>query len=207
MFADVRSLVADGRLLNVSSLVSFKNVNMLCLSETWLKPKHLSSLLIPGFQPPLRCDRLVDRGWGVAVYLRDDLAFKKLQTVPSSLECLAVDVSLPLRKKLTVVTCYRPPRQNINVFLDLLEIVLTSVRGGEMCVVGDFNDKHSDWYHCQATDADGAALKHLTGGLALHQVITHPTYNIAAANPVLLDLVFVSKPSSVVSTTVLPSCV
>ena len=73
-----------------------------------------------------------------------------------------------------------------------------------MCVVGDFNAKHSDWYHCQATDADGAALKHLTDGLALHQAITHPTYNIAAANPVLLDLVFVSKPSSVVSTTVLP---
>ena len=35
-------------------------------------------------------------------------------------------------------------------------------------------------------------------------MITHLTYNIAAANPVLLDLVFVSKPSSVVSTTVLP---
>ena len=82
---NVRSLVADGRLLNVSSLVSFNNVDMLCLSETWLKPKHLSSsLLIPGFQP-LRCDRLVDRGGGVAVYLRDGLAFKKLQTVFSVL--------------------------------------------------------------------------------------------------------------------------
>ena len=93
---NVRSLVADGRLLNVSSLVSFNNVDILCLSETWLKPKHLlSSLLIPSFQPPLRCDHLVDRGGGVAVYLPDGLAFKKLQTVPSSLECLAVDVSLP----------------------------------------------------------------------------------------------------------------
>ena len=68
---NVRSLVADGRLLNVSSLVSFNNVDMLCLSETWLKPKHLSSsLLILGFQPSLRCDRLVDRGGRVAAYLR-----------------------------------------------------------------------------------------------------------------------------------------
>ena len=67
--ANVRSLVADGRLLNVSSLVSFNNVDIFCLSETWLKPKHLSSsLLIPGFQPPLRCDHLANRG-GVLLYI------------------------------------------------------------------------------------------------------------------------------------------
>lgn len=203
--ANVRSLVADGRLLNVSSLVSFNNVDIFCLSETWLKPKHLSSsLLIPGFQPPLRCDRLANRGGGVAVYFRDGLAFKELRIVPAGIECLAVDVILPRRKRLTVVTCYRPPRQNMQEFLDLLESVLSSVRSGEICVTGDFNAKHFEWCPCQFTDPDGIALKHLTDGLALHQVITRPTYNVDAANPALLDLIFVSKPSSVVSTTVLP---
>lgn len=202
---NVRSLVADGRLLEVSSLVSFNNVDILCLSETWLKPKHLSStLLLPGFQPPVRRDRVVDRGGGVAIYLRDGLAFKNVPIVPTDIECIVVDVSLPRRKKLTVVTCYRPPHQCMDAFTDSLENVLSSIRSVDLCVVGDFNAKHSDWYSSQPTDKNGAALKCLTDGFNLHQVISLPTYNTAGANPVLLDLVFVSKPSSVVSSAVLP---
>ena len=107
---NTRSLVADGRLLHVSSLVSFSNVDILCVSETWLKSKHLSStLLLPGYQPPICRDRPVARGGGVALYVRDGLAFKIHRGVPADLECLVVEVKLPHRKKLTIVTCYRPP--------------------------------------------------------------------------------------------------
>ena len=85
-------------------------MDILCLSETWLKPKHLSStLLLPRFQPPVRRDRVVDRGGVVTIYLRDGLAFKNVPIVPTDIECIVVDVSLPRCKKLTVVTCYRPP--------------------------------------------------------------------------------------------------
>lgn len=41
-------------------------------------------------------------------------------------------------------------------------------------------------------------------GLALHQVITRPMYNVGGVNPVMLDLIFVSKPSSLMASTVLP---
>ena len=191
---NTRSLVADGRLLHVSSLVSFSNVDILCVSETWLKSKHLSStLLLPGYQPPIRRDRPVARGGGVALYVRDGLAFKIHRGVPADLECLVVEVKLPHRKKLTIVTCYRPPHQSMNDFLDSLESVLSSVCHGDLCLTGDFNAKHSEWYSLQSTDSDGAALKHLTDGLGLHQVVGRPTYNIAGANPALLDLFFLSQ--------------
>ena len=143
-------------------------------------------------------------GGGVAIYVHDGLAFKELRIVPANIECLAMDVNLPHRKRLTVVTCYRPPHQNIHEFLDSFESVLSSVRSGGLCITGDFNAKHSEWCQDQTTDADGSALKHSTDGFALNQVITRPTYNVDADNAALLDLIFVSNPSSVVSTTVLP---
>ena len=41
--ANVRSLVALGRIPELEDLVLFKNVHILCVTETWLKPKHLDS--------------------------------------------------------------------------------------------------------------------------------------------------------------------
>ena len=81
-----RSLLSDGRL---SEIVFFNNIDMLCISETWLKPHHMNStLLFPGYQPPIRQDRPARRGGGVAVYLRDGLTFKRLQLVSADIECL-----------------------------------------------------------------------------------------------------------------------
>ena len=107
---NVRSLMAPGRLSDLQMLTSFNNIDILCITETWLKPNHLnSSIIIPGFQPPLRKDRLSSRGGGVAIYLRDGLAAKLLPLSPPRLECLSVQLHFPKRKKLTLHVVYRPP--------------------------------------------------------------------------------------------------
>ena len=77
--------MADGRLAQLKCFTSMNNVDILCLTESWLKPKHAdSTLLLPGFQPPVRCDRLSSRGGGVAVFVRNGLA-------ASGLPCPCVD--------------------------------------------------------------------------------------------------------------------
>ena len=86
------------------------------------------------------------------MYVRDGLALKVCHTVPADIECLVVEVSLLRRKKLTVVACCRPPRQRMNDFLDSLETVLSAVYCGDLCLTGDFNAKHSEWYSLQSTD-------------------------------------------------------
>ena len=116
---NARSLLSDGPLSEIASLVLFNNIDILCLSETWLKPHHMSStLLIPGYKPPINPDRPARRGGGVAVYLHDGIAFKRLQLVPTDIECLAMEVRLPRRKSLAVIVCYRPPNGNVDTFLD-----------------------------------------------------------------------------------------
>ena len=50
---NVCSLAAEGRLSELKCLVAMNGVDILCLTETWLKSKHMdSSFLLPGFQPP-----------------------------------------------------------------------------------------------------------------------------------------------------------
>jgi len=204
---NVRSLMADGRLSEIASLLSFNNIDILCLSETWLKPHHMNSTLtISGYQPLVRRDRPAGRGGGVAVYLRDGLTYCVLQTAPADIECLIIQVRLPKRKLVTVITCYRPPGGNMENFLDSLDIVMNSAQQRNVIMVGDFNAKNSEWYAPQKTDSEGSALKAFADCHNLVQLVSSPTYNVCSANPVLLDLVFISEQlaGSLMQTVVLP---
>ena len=106
---NVRSLVAPGRLAELRDLAAKNDVDVLCITETWLKPKHLnSSLLLPDFHPPVRLDRHSSRGGGVAIYVRRGLAAEHLSLPASDVECTALRIILPKRKRLVVVVTYRP---------------------------------------------------------------------------------------------------
>ena len=123
--ANVRSLVAEGRKKEVEELAHRNGIDILCLTETWLKPKHLdSTLMIPGFQKPFRLDRINSRGGGVAVYVRDGLAVEKLSLPSANIECIGLRVSLPKRKKVMLFTVYRPAQTVMEPFLQDLELVL-----------------------------------------------------------------------------------
>ena len=89
---NIRSLLAESRLIELESLCAAQNIDVLCLSETWLSPSRAkpgaSLVNIPGFQPPFRRDRLHGRGGGVAVYVRNGLnavSTNMLGTVPKFL--------------------------------------------------------------------------------------------------------------------------
>ena len=69
---NVRSLLANSKLLDLEILCASADIDVLCVTETWLSSKVGSSqVCIPGFQPPFRCDRSAgQRGGGAAVYVR-----------------------------------------------------------------------------------------------------------------------------------------
>lgn len=202
---NVRSLVAPARLTQLKEICSQHSIDALCLSETWLKPKHLSStLLLPDFQPPFRLDRPAGRGGGIAIYVRHGLAAEALTLPPSSMECAAVRITLPKRKKIVLFCAYRPPHTDSDTFLDALEHAITPYVSSNLCLVGDFNAKHSAWFNGQHTDSHGTALKQFSDGLNLQQLIHESTYNITSDNPSLLDLIFTNRPEFVRSSFVLP---
>ena len=118
--ANVR--VAEGRKKEIEELARHNGINILCLTETWLKPKHLdSTLMIPGFQKPFRLDRINSRGGGVAVYVLDWLAVETLSLPSVDIECIGLRVTPPKRKKVMLFTVYRPPQTVMEPFLHDLE--------------------------------------------------------------------------------------
>ena len=135
----VRSLVSDGRLEQLKFFLSAHSVDVLCLTGTWLKPKHVNSMLsVSCFQPALHCDRITSRGGGVAINVRDGLASTLLALPPSELECLAVRIDLSNRKKLIVFVIYRPPDSNVWDLVDALVRSVSPYLQGNVCMLDNF---------------------------------------------------------------------
>ena len=112
--------------------------------------ENLNSVIsLHGYQEPFRQDRITSRGGGVAVYVRDGLAASVINCVTSSLfQCLVLSIVLSQRKRLTIIICYRPPGSNLYEFVEFLDQVLTDLPADashNLCLVGDFNSKHSSW--------------------------------------------------------------
>ena len=83
---NARSLNAESRLFQLDLMAASNNMDVLCVSESWLNAKHPSTTVrIPGFDLLLRCDRSNGRGGGVAVYVRQGL-YCTLICCPSSFD-------------------------------------------------------------------------------------------------------------------------
>ncbi len=198
---NVRSLLAATRLLDLEILCANNDIDILCLTETWLSSSNAkpgcSNLNLPGFQPPIRCDRVHKRGGGVAVYVRRGLTATPV-SFPDILEAVCLKVLLPQRKFLHVVAIYRPPKGNVSPaeFVSYLESAVDSIKNSAnstICIVGDFNAKHSIWWDGQASNEPGELLFNyaMTNGFA--QVIEGPTRDPNGPAAAQLDLMFINN--------------
>jgi len=90
-------------------MITDNNFDVLCLTETWLKPNDYFGLneSIPGFcykhEP-----RLIDRGGGVAKIYRDILnVTQKTEHRFNSFEVVVFNVTLSdIRKKVLTISCF-----------------------------------------------------------------------------------------------------
>ena len=125
---NARSLLAANRLLDLEIMCVNHNVDVLCVSETWLSPSRAASsapVIIPGFHAPFRRDRPSGtRGGGVAVFVRSGLSVSSV-SLPSELEAVCVQLHLPKRKSMYIAAVYRPPSGGLPLtdFVDKLDDV------------------------------------------------------------------------------------
>ena len=206
---NVRSICAPSRILDLEILTAKHSFDVLCLTETWLtSSKPSSSILIPGYQCPIRKDRVGTSGGGVAIYVRSGLAVKMIHPPKHiTIETACMQVILGKRARLNVVVVYRPPGSAAENFITQLDMLIDHVQGSKqapLCVVGDFNAKVSDWLPGQITDKVGLMLKQLASSQELAQVVSEATFGVNTKSPSLLDLIFVNKPRLVKSCSVLP---
>ena len=190
------------------------NVDVFCVTESWLSDAILNRILIfPGYEI-IRKDRPVasvnlpahasPRGGGVAIIHRKTL---KVTTLPISsdtpaLESLWVNVAGAGQRSATVGVFYRPPSQSVTAGLDELHDELRAAlsRGRPTFCLGDAN--------VDLLRENGPGVRQYRAfldDLGLRQLVSTPTH--LEPTPTLLDHVITNLASDQCTVSVLPDAI
>lgn len=175
-------------------VVKNTNLNVICISETWLNKTHTNQMVnIPGFNlvrhDRSRSDRA--RGGGVAIYIKLDLGFSiKYKSVTGCpLEFLFVEVNTS-NNSLLVGCVYNPPDALRN-FMPLCNVLIQS-NSEHILVAGDFN------LNLLRENVDTANLvDQLCDSGSI--IINHePTHYMPNSTPSCIDLFITNNPDRVI---------
>ena len=93
--------------------------HVLCLNETKLDDKTRDEdLFVMGFHPIFRKDRN-KYGGGVAIYVSEDIKFKKRDDLITDMESTSIELVIPHVKPIIVTSIYRPTGSPVGVFDDI----------------------------------------------------------------------------------------
>ena len=176
------------------------SIHVLALNETKLDPHYPNELLaVPGYQHQ-RLDRNCNGG-GVFLYIRDSLAYKLRNAVPSEdLELICVEIQPPKSKPYFLISWCRPPGDSLGTF-DKVEKVLSYLdkEGQETILFGDT--------YCDLTIRDPKlptdnSYKHICSLyelFSLRQLIEEPT-RVTLNRSSILDHIATTSPGNIIET-------
>lgn len=194
---NVRSL--PPKLDDIKAFVVNENVDVLCLSETWLSPMFPSNIIsIPEFVL-LRQDRRDGYG-GVAIYLKNNIQYSIIHT-DHTIEQLWIRVGgISSHRSLAIGVVYNPHRNSYNTFLESLHNSISIVfpTCDELICTGDFN---IDLLDGDSTPA--GKFFELCDTFGLTQVVNVPT-RVTDTSSSLLDYIVVSDKQLIKSVGVEP---
>ena len=91
----------------------------------------------------LRADRLTGRGGGVVLYIKEDIQYKVINSIPDSsdFQTIFVEIENPHSRNVVVGVTYRPPYSSIDSFTNYLETCLDSLtrNNKHIYLMGNFN--------------------------------------------------------------------
>ncbi|CAH1245976.1 ANTXR1 [Branchiostoma lanceolatum] len=184
---NIRSLPAKHTDLQILSAES--QMDIIGLTETHLNEHFPDNIIqLPGYVL-LRKDRGSRHGGGIAMYIKDSLAFKERNDLcVDGLEALWIELTPPKSKHLLLCCAYRPPNDNnfFTAFRQSLE--KASDTNLEVTIMGDLN--------CNLLQDKGPS-EDLTFLCDLHDLtnlITEPT-RVTENSSTLLDVILTSNPS------------
>ena len=102
---------------HVRVLLDENNIDVLCLTETWLDNNDDDSVItIEGFQF-CRLDRTTEtEHGGILCYVRDGIVFReKSDLYDDNIEALWIEINLPQTKPLLLGTVYRAPDSKADI--------------------------------------------------------------------------------------------
>ncbi|XP_028414165.1 uncharacterized protein LOC114537227 [Dendronephthya gigantea] len=196
----------DGTLVsNLSSfqnMVYAENLDIVAVTETWLKDSIADKEILPHGYDILRKDRAsFKRGGGVLLALRSDITYNRITLGQwcERLEIIAIEIVENDSRKSLVSVCYRPPNCDAHEWLDLFSSFLQVTENYDRAfITGDFNFPDLTWdSHIKSNSygnvsANSNDFRELMWDLYLQQVNLFPT----RMNN-LIDLIFTKCPETV----------
>ena len=122
-----------------------------------------------GFHPIFRKDRN-KYGGGVAIYVSEDIKFKKRDDLLTNIESISTELVIPYVKPIIVTSIYRTPGSPVGVFDNIKCLFSKTDENREWIIAGDLN--------CdllKPKDNDTVHIKRIYNIYNLKQIITEPT--------------------------------
>ncbi|MEL6987305.1 MAG: endonuclease/exonuclease/phosphatase family protein, partial [Bacteroidota bacterium] len=182
----------------IKLLIKEREIDVLCISETWLDESINDSVVnIQDFNI-YRNDK--GRGGGTCIYVRDDLLVNRIIfDVDNRSDVDIEDVWLSLQykkfKSFIVGSIYRHPHAKIGSFDYLKDIFrIACLRNKSLYIFGDMNDNLLD---------ENSRLNKVIKSSKLSQMINKPT-RVTPNTATLLDPIITNNPQSILDVDVIP---
>ena len=177
--------------INLEALLlsDLKDIDVLCLSEHWLKLDEVSSVKFPKFSLASKYCREKKKCGGTCIFVKTDIEIK---TLPQ-FENLSIDehfeasmVELP-SFRIVVICVYRNPSSDVNIMIEKLDFLLNYLqnKGKHVIIVGDLN---LDFSHAQ----NSSTLCNMLNSYGLHPVVESPT-RVSKSHKSTIDQVILNK--------------
>lgn len=151
---------------DVQDLLTSENIDIACVTETWLNSGTLDAVVTLPDYMLFRRDRCTTKtpwtdlgGGGVALYARKTLkARRRTDLEQDSSEIMVVEIQ-SAGTELMVACAYRPPRQPMSDFVPCIDF-LGGNNDSYSILLGDFNALNASWNTQDQTNTSGRVLQH-----------------------------------------------
>ena len=155
-----RSILTIDRRMNLNILLREHDIDILCLTETWLTDEVRNSEIFLNRQyfVQSRKDRKVGTHGGTLIVHKTNLCFNKAAEIETNFDFLSCSVYFLNNIVLIIITLYNPPQNNkyrvsdtdlrssISIALFKLESLFDSSNQKKLIIMnGDINFSHADW--------------------------------------------------------------
>lgn len=161
----------------------------ICISETWFTDAHNDKLVELMNYQLFRCDRR-GNGGGVAIYIKNNISCKLLQTFSAENDVEYILVELNSFGEKLLLGCVYRPSNNIRLDSIVAKLEQVSVAYTNIIISGDFN--------ANLLSSSGSNLSTVMTSLNLFSVNSVRPTHFTATNATLLDLFLVADNSKIV---------
>lgn len=130
----------SGKILDVELLLDKYSVDILCLTETWLKPENMC-FSVNNCKVASVFNRDSAMGGGCIILVKDSIKCKERKDIVSYSVDRVCEIASAEFDGFLIVCIYRPPSGNLTIFFTLLEDLLDKIFACNKSIVicGDFN--------------------------------------------------------------------